>query len=69
MTVTTDRDPIDLFNEWMKEAEQKEPNDPNAMSVATVGADGMPSVRMVLLKDVDQRGFTFYTNLASRKGE
>lgn len=69
MTVTTDRDPIDLFNEWMKEAERMEPNDPNAMSVATVGADGMPSVRMLLLKDVDQRGFTFYTNMASRKGE
>lgn len=53
---------------WLKEAEGKEPNDPNAMALASVGADGMPSVRMVLLKDVDERGFVFYTNFESRKG-
>ncbi len=66
MTVTTD-DPIRLFAEWMAEAEKSEPNDPNAMTLATVGGDGVPSARMVLLKDVDHRGFAFYTNLGSRK--
>jgi pyridoxamine 5'-phosphate oxidase len=52
----------------MKEAEASEPNDANAMAVATVDADGQPSVRMVLLKGVDRGGFVFYTNLESRKG-
>ncbi len=66
MTVTQD-DPITLFTEWLAEAEKSEPNDANAMSLATANADGMPSARMVLLKGVDQRGFTFYTNLGSRK--
>ncbi|MEQ8966437.1 MAG: pyridoxamine 5'-phosphate oxidase [Azospirillaceae bacterium] len=66
-------DPFDLFAEWMAEAEAHEVNDPNAMALATVGADGQPSVRMVLLKGVDEagaepRGFVFYTNLESRKG-
>ncbi|MFN3075319.1 MAG: pyridoxamine 5'-phosphate oxidase [Alphaproteobacteria bacterium] len=60
--------PIALFRQWMDEAEASEPNDPNAMSLATATADGRPSVRMVLLKDVDETGFTFYTNLESRKG-
>jgi len=60
--------PIDLFCDWLALAEQREPNDPNAMALATVGADGQPSVRMVLLKGVDNRGFVFYTNLESRKG-
>ncbi len=69
MTATTDRDPIELFSEWMGEAEKTEPNDANAMSLATVDADGRPSSRMVLLKDVDERGFTFYTNLGSRKAK
>jgi len=67
MTVTTD-DPIDRFKQWLAEAEKTEPADPNAMTLATASADGIPSARMVLLKDVDQRGFTFYTNLGSRKG-
>ena len=67
MTVTTD-EPISLFKDWMAEAEKSEPNDPNAMTLATVNSEGIPSARMVLLKDVDQRGFTFYTNLGSRKG-
>ncbi|WP_416898050.1 MAG: pyridoxamine 5'-phosphate oxidase [Minwuia sp.] len=61
-------DPIAHFKSWLKEAGDAEPNDPNAMSVATVGPDGMPSVRMVLLKDVDDRGFVFYTNYESQKG-
>lgn len=66
MTVTTD-DPIDLFVEWLAEAEKSEINDANAMTLATVSGAGAPSARMVLLKDIDQRGFTFYTNLGSRK--
>jgi pyridoxamine 5'-phosphate oxidase len=62
------RDPISLFDEWFKAAGEKEPNDPNAVALATVGGDGAPAVRMVLLKGVDPRGFVFYTNLESRKG-
>jgi len=59
--------PHALFDTWLAEAEASEPNDPNAVAVATVGADGMPSVRMVLLKGHDERGFVFYTNQQSRK--
>src|SRR5690242_8910929 len=62
-------EPFELFAQWFGEARDKEPNDPNAMALATVGSDGQPSVRMVLLKDYDQRGFVFYTNFESRKGE
>ena len=62
-------DPLALFGEWYEQAAKSEPNDPSAMSVATVGPDGMPSVRMVLLKGYDTSGFVFYTNLESRKGE
>ena len=61
-------DPYGLFAEWFKDAEAKEINDPNGMALATVGADGMPSLRMVLLKGVDAEGFVFYTNYESRKG-
>ena len=61
-------DPIALFGEWLEAAKASEPNDPNAMAVATVDDDGLPDVRMVLLKDVDARGFTFYTNTTSAKG-
>ena len=61
-------DPFSLFARWYADAEQSEPRDPNAMAVATVGADGMPSVRILLLKGVDGGGFVFYTNLESRKG-
>lgn len=61
-------DPIALFDSWFAEAQETEPNDPNAMALATVDADGGPSVRMVLLKGHDARGFVFYTNLESRKG-
>jgi len=60
--------PFDRFAAWFAEAERSEPNDPNALALATVGADGQPSLRMVLLKDFDPRGFVFYTNLESRKG-
>ncbi len=61
-------DPLVRFGEWLAEAEKSEPNDPNAMAVASVGPDGMPSLRMVLLKGYDARGFVFYTNFDSRKG-
>ena len=64
----TAADPFALFAEWLKAAEAAEPNDPNAMSLATVDADGMPNVRMVLLKGLDGRGFVFYTNVESPKG-
>ncbi len=57
------------FADWMAEANALEPNDPNAMSLATVAADGSPTVRIVLMKGYDARGWTFYTNLTSRKAE
>ncbi len=61
-------DPFGLFRQWMADAEKSEPEDPNAMALATADASGVPSVRMVLLKGIDERGFVFYTNLESRKG-
>ena len=61
--------PIDLFGQWFSEAKKTEINDPNALSLATVGKNGIPSVRMVLLKDFNSDGFVFYTNLNSRKSE
>ena len=63
------RDPFDLFQEWFALARQKEPNNPNAMALSTVGQDQMPNVRMVLLKDVSKGGFVFYTNFESIKGQ
>ena len=63
------RNPFPLLAEWLAEAEKSEPNDPNAMALATVDEAGMPDVRMVLLKDFGPRGFVFYTNLESRKGK
>ncbi|MET0182296.1 MAG: pyridoxamine 5'-phosphate oxidase [Caulobacterales bacterium] len=62
------QNPIALFEEWLTDARAKEPNDPNAMTLATVDASGAPDARMVLLKDVDPRGFTFYSNEGSAKG-
>ena len=62
-------DPFDLFDTWFAEARTTEPNDPQAMALATADAAGRPSVRMVLLKGHDARGFVFYTNLDSRKGD
>jgi pyridoxamine 5'-phosphate oxidase len=61
-------DPFARFDAWFAEAKTSEPNDPNAMALATADAEGRPSVRMVLLKGVDHGGFVFYTNLESRKG-
>ncbi|GBQ23414.1 pyridoxamine 5'-phosphate oxidase [Gluconacetobacter sacchari] len=65
--IDLDADPYTLFAEWMRAAEAAEPNDPNAMALATATRDGRPSVRMILLKGADPRGFVFYTNLESRK--
>jgi pyridoxamine 5'-phosphate oxidase len=65
---TTRDEPFALFGEWLEEAAGSEVNDPNAMSLATVDADGLPNVRMVLLKGFDENGFVFYTNLESQKG-
>ncbi len=62
-------DPIALFQTWLAEASETEPNDPNAMTLATSTPDGRPSARMVLLKGIDARGFVFYTNIGSRKGQ
>src|ERR1700733_7203955 len=76
MTVTQDRallqtppstDPFPQFAAWFDEARRSEPNDPEAMTLATVAPDGSPSVRVLLLKGVDRAGFVFYTNLESRK--
>ena len=61
-------DPIELFGRWMGEAETSEPNDPNAVALATSTPDGRPSVRMVLMKSASHGGFCFYTNCESEKG-
>jgi pyridoxamine 5'-phosphate oxidase len=61
-------EPWRLFEAWMAEARRSEPEDPNAMALATVDPDGLPNVRMVLLKDADPSGFVFYTNTESTKG-
>jgi pyridoxamine 5'-phosphate oxidase len=67
-TGLTETDPFAWFRRWMAEAEASEPSDPNAMTVVTVGDGGKPSARTILLKGVDPRGFVFYTNTLSRKG-
>ena len=65
---TAASEPFRLFEEWFAEAKASEPNDPNAMALATVDADGLPDVRMVLLNQRDARGFVFFTNTGSAKG-
>lgn len=67
--IPADADPIALFKEWFAEARASEPNDSNAMALATATPEGAPSVRMVLLKGHGPEGFTFFTNAQSRKGE
>ena len=62
-------EPLRLFAAWFEEATRSEPRDPSAMSLATVDTDGAPNVRMVLMKGFDERGFVFYTNVDSRKGQ
>ena len=66
---TERNDPFGLFKDWLADAKKSEPNDPNAMALATVDDDGLPNVRMVLLKDFDEKGFVFYTNFESQKGQ
>jgi pyridoxamine 5'-phosphate oxidase len=61
-------EPFRLFAEWLDDAVKSEPNDPNGVALATVDEDGMPDVRMVLLKGFDEQGFVFYTNFESTKG-
>jgi pyridoxamine 5'-phosphate oxidase len=65
---TESTEPFRLFAEWLDDATKSETNDPNGVALATVDADGMPNVRMVLLKGFDERGFVFYTNFESAKG-
>jgi pyridoxamine 5'-phosphate oxidase len=62
-------DPFQLARDWLAEAETQEPNDPNAIALATVDAEGMPNVRMVLLKEIEADAFVFYTNYDSKKGQ
>ena len=62
-------EPMRLFAAWLADATASEPRDPNAMTLATVDADGMPNARMVLLKGADAQGFVFYTNMGSQKGQ
>lgn len=62
-------DPISLAKTWLAEAEQSEPNDPEAVNLATCDSDGQPSNRMVLIKDISDKGFKFHTNADSRKGQ
>jgi len=66
--MAADRDPFEFFREWWDEAHRTEPADASAAALATSTPDGRPSVRMVLIRGVDERGFVFYTNLESRKG-
>ena len=65
---TAAQEPFDLFRQWFADATASEPNDPNAMALATVDPQGMPDVRMVLMKGYDEQGFVFYTNTGSAKG-
>ncbi len=65
---TEENEPFTLFGTWLKDAEASEINDPNAVALATVDENGLPNVRMVLLKEFDTRGFVFYTNFESQKG-
>ena len=65
---TAPASPLDLFQGWLADAVEHQLPEPNAMSLATIGADGSPNVRTVLLKGVDERGFGFFTNYESRKG-
>ncbi len=65
---TLEEEPFRLFAQWLEDASKSELNDPNGVALATVDQDGMPDVRMVLLKGFDERGFTFYTNFESAKG-
>ncbi len=62
-------DPFEIARRWLAEAEASEPNDPNAIALSTVDAEGLPNARMVLLKEIEDKAFVFYTNYGSRKGQ
>ena len=62
-------DPFAIARRWLEEAEASEPNDPNAIALSTVDASGLPNARMVLLKDIEEDAFVFYTNYGSAKGQ
>jgi pyridoxamine 5'-phosphate oxidase len=66
---TERNDPFNLFTEWMADAKKSELNDPDAMALSTVDEEGLPNVRMVLMRGFDERGFVFYTNFESQKGQ
>jgi pyridoxamine 5'-phosphate oxidase len=68
LALLSEHDPFEIFQTWLAEAGETEPNEPNAMTLATVDEDGLPDARTVLLKGVDERGFVFYTNTLSAKG-
>lgn len=68
MTLASFSTPFDLSKQWIADAEESEVNDPTAMALATVNSEGMPSLRMVLMRGIDERGFVFFTNFESRKG-
>lgn len=68
MTQTIPSNPYDLFSQWFEEAKNSEPNDPNAMAIASIDTDGKPSVRIVLMRGYNEGGFRFFTNYESRKG-
>jgi pyridoxamine 5'-phosphate oxidase len=67
--ITPKDDPLALFEAWMEEAKKSEPNEANAMAIATADAQGRPNIRMVLLKEATAKGFVFYTNIESAKGQ
>ena len=67
--IFTGEDPFAIARAWLSEAEASEPNDPNAIALASVDAEGLPNVRMVLLKDIEDAAFVFYTNYGSAKGQ
>ena len=69
MGFTERDDPFQLFGEWLEDAKKSEPNDPDAMALATADDSGLPNVRMVLMKDFSEKGFVFYTNFESQKGQ
>ncbi len=68
MSISPTENPLELFEAWFEEARESETNDPNAVALATVDTNGMPNLRIVLLKKFDEQGFVFYTNLESAKG-
>lgn len=69
MTIPITATPLENFKNWLKDAEASEPNDPTAACLATVDDEGQPNARMVLVRVIDERGFTFFTNSTSRKGQ